>query len=57
MEVRSRRLEELERILKDLMAMLALSPCEHQKQLRLWIDLAILETRSQLEMVRTETVH
>lgn len=57
MEVRSRRVEKLERILKELMEIQALSPGVQPQQFRLWLDLAITETRTQLEKVRMATVH
>lgn len=57
MEVRSRRVEKLERILKELMEIHALPDGAEPRQFRLWLDLAITETRTQLEKVRMETVH
>lgn len=57
MEVTSRRVEKLERILKELMEIHALSPGVQPQQFRAWLDLAITETRTQLEKVKMQTVH
>jgi hypothetical protein len=57
MEVRSRRVEKLERILEELMEIHALSPGAQPYSFRVWLDLAITEARTQLEKVRMETIH
>lgn len=57
MEATSRRVEKLERILKELMEIHALSPGVQPQQFRAWLDLAITETRTQLEKVKMQTVH
>lgn len=57
MQVRHNRIENLERILKELMEIHALAPGAQTCQFRIWLDLAISETRFQLEKMRIETVH
>ena len=53
MEPRSRRIEKLEQILVELLEIHSLSPGGR----RAWLDLAITETRTQIEKIRAETVH
>lgn len=57
MNVIDSRLDRLERILKELLEIHALSPTTPPPTLRTWLDLAIVETRSQIEKMRTGTVH
>lgn len=57
MDVRSIRVAKLERILRELMEIHALSPGEEPGELQAWLDLAISEARDQLAKVRLETVH
>ena len=57
MEIRRRRIENLERILRELMEIHALTPGAQAYQFRIWLDLAITETRFQIEKMRMETVH
>jgi len=57
MEIRHRRIENLERILKELIEIHALAPGAQACQFRMWLDLAITETRFQIERMRMETVH
>ena len=57
MEVRHRRIENLEHILRELMEIHALAPGAQTYQFRMWLDLAITETRFQIEKMRIETVH
>ena len=57
MDVRHRRIENLERILRELLEIHALAPGAQAHQVRVWLDLAITETRSQIEKMRLETVH
>jgi hypothetical protein len=56
-EVRHSRIENLERILRELLEIHALAPGAQACQFRLWLDLAISETRSQIEKMRMETIH
>lgn len=51
------RIEKLERILKELLEIHELSPGAQPQQFRLWLDMAITETRTQLEKTRMQTVH
>lgn len=57
MNVIDSRLDRLERILKELLEIHALSPTTPPPTLRTWLDLAIVETRSQIEKMRTGTLH
>lgn len=57
MEFRDRRIENLERILRELLEIHALAPGAQPRPFLLWLDLAITETRTQLEKVRMETIH
>ena len=57
MEVRHRRTESLERILRELLEIHALAPGAQAYQFRLWLDLAINETRAQIEKILRDTVH
>lgn len=57
MDIRTSHVEKLERILKELIEIHALSPGVQPQQFRAWLDLAITEARTQLEKVRMETVH
>lgn len=57
MEIRHGRIENLERILRELMEIHALAPGAQARQFRMWLDLAITETRFQIEKMRMETVH
>ena len=57
MELRSTRVEKLERILKELIEIHALSPGVQPQQFLAWLDLAITEARSQLEAMEMQTVH
>jgi len=57
MDVRDRRIENLERILRELVEIYALTPGARACQFRLWLDLAIKEARTQIEKIQTETVH
>ena len=57
MEISHRRIENLERILRELMQIYALAPGAQPCQFRMWLDLAITETRFQIEKMRMETVH
>jgi hypothetical protein len=57
MEIRLDRVQNLERILRELLEIHALAPASQGRQLHMWLDLAISEARSQLEKMRLETVH
>lgn len=57
MEVRDRRIENLERILRELLQIHAMAPGGQANQFRIWLDLAIVETQSQIEKMRMDTVH
>lgn len=57
MEIQDRRIQKLERILKDLMAIHAHPPGPQGDNVHLWLDLAIRETRTQIEKIRIESVH
>ena len=57
MEARDSRVEKLERILRELMEIYALALTPQGDQFRMWLDLAILETWSQIEKIQLETVH
>jgi hypothetical protein len=57
MDVRRRRIESLERILRELLEIDALTPGVQAQRFRAWLDLAIAETRAQIEKTRAETVH
>lgn len=56
MEARSTRIENLEHILRELMEIYALAPGA-QTQFRIWLGLAITETRFQIEKMRRGTIH
>lgn len=57
METRDRRTENLERILRELLEIHALAPGAQACQFRTWLDLAIEETRTQIEKMQLSTVH
>jgi hypothetical protein len=57
MEVRDRRIGNLERILRELTEIHALAPGARACQFRMWLDLAIRETRTQIEKIQTATIH
>lgn len=57
MEIRNGRVENLERILRELMEIHALAPGARARQFRMWLDMAIEETRTQIEKMQTGTVH
>lgn len=57
MEVGNKRVENLERILRELLEIHAQEPAMQARQFRTWLDLAITEARSQLERMRLGTVH
>lgn len=57
METRDRRTENLERILRELLEIHALAPGAQARQFRTWLDLAIEETRTQIEKMQLNTVH
>jgi hypothetical protein len=57
METRSTRIENLERILRELIEIHALAPGAPACQFRMWLALAITETRFQIEKMRMGTIH
>ena len=57
MDVRSARIEKLERILEELLQINALAPAMRECQFQIWLNLAISETRSQIDRVRLRTIH
>jgi hypothetical protein len=56
MEVRN-SIEKLERILEELLQIHALAPVARECQFQLWLDLAISETRTQIDRARLRTIH
>jgi hypothetical protein len=57
MEPRDNRIENLEGILRSLLDILALTPSSQPHHFRLWLDLAITETRAQLARAKSGTLH
>jgi hypothetical protein len=57
MDVRKRSVEKLELILQDLLRINAVAPVAEECQFQRWLDLAISETRTQIDRARTKTVH
>lgn len=57
MEARDRHIENLERILRELMEIHALTLDARACKFRMWLDLAIKETRRQITRIHTETAH
>lgn len=57
MENASTRIENLERILRKLIEIYTLAPRSEAYQFRRWLDLAITETRCQIEKARLGSVH
>jgi hypothetical protein len=57
MATRSNRIENLERILRELIEIHSLASSTPACQFRMWLDLAITETRLQIERTRMGTVH
>ena len=57
MEIRHTRIENLERILRELMEIHAMALGAQAYQFRMWLDLAITETQFQIEKMRMETIH
>jgi hypothetical protein len=57
MDVSERQIENLEQILKNLLSLVDLAQTTHPHHLHMWLDLAITETRAQIERARTETIH
>lgn len=57
MDVRHRRIESLERILRELLEIHALARGAQACRFRIWLDLAIEETRAQIEKTQVNTVH
>jgi len=57
MDIRNRSVEKLERILQDLLRINALAPVAEECQFQRWLDLAISETRTQIDRARLKTIH
>lgn len=57
MDVRNNNVEKLERILQDLLRINALAPVAEECQFQRWLDLAISETRTQIDRVKRKTLH
>lgn len=57
MDVRNTSVEKLERILQDLLRINALAPVAEECQFQRWLDLAISETRTQIDRAKQKTVH
>jgi len=57
MDVRNANVEKLERILQDLLRINALAPAAEECQFQRWLDLAISETRTQIDRARLKTIH
>ena len=57
MDIRHMRIENLERMLVELLEIQAVASGAPSGRLHLWLDLAITETRSQIARARAQTVH
>ncbi len=57
MDVSERQIENLEQILKNLLSLVALAQTTHPHHFHMWLDLAITETRAQIERAKMETIH
>lgn len=57
MEVNGRRIQKLERILRELMDIHSQPLGPRASHVHMWLDLAIQETRTQIEKMRIETIH
>lgn len=57
MDVRNTSVEKLERILQDLLRINALAPVAEECQFQRWLDLAISETRTQIDRAKRKTIH
>lgn len=57
MEPRDNRIENLERILRNLLDIVTLTPPSQPHHFRLCLDLAITETRALITRAKTETFH
>lgn len=57
MDARNRSVEKLEQILRDLLMINALAPVAEECQFQTWLDLAISETRTQIDRAKLKTVH
>lgn len=57
MEVNDRRIQKLERILRELMDIHSQPLGPRASHVHMWLDLAIQETRTQIEKMRIETIH